>query len=327
MPSAVLIANPSASQFTGGMYRRVTQVLARSFDLDTEWPVSARETERIAEASARKGVDAVFAMGGDGVAHHVANGLAGTSTALGLVPAGTTNVLARILGISQKPIKAVEAASQWEPQPTRMGRVAAETPLGTIERFAAFSIGIGFDADVVEMAETRPFAKVRFGSLHFASTAIGRLLSNWRSEHPNLRMTCDGDRFDAVAALTQIHDPYTYFGRFPLRLLPDPPGGIATMAADDLGVARAAEILSRAAVGLRPRTSIGVRVWSCYRELTVEAEPRTPFQADGELLGYASHIVITPVEDAILVLRPQTDSTPPPDDEVGAEDASGWDPA
>ena len=38
-------------------------------------------------------------MGGDGVAHHVGNALVGTDTALGLIPVGTTNVLARILGI------------------------------------------------------------------------------------------------------------------------------------------------------------------------------------------------------------------------------------
>ena len=328
MPTAVLIANPSASQFTGGTYRRVIQILGEFFELTSEWPVSARDTEVVAEAAADRGTDVVFAMGGDGVAHHVANGIVGTDTALGLIPVGTTNVLARILGVPLKPFRAAAAAIEWEPLPTRMARVDAETPLGDIERYATFSIGIGFDADVVEMADSRPFAKVRFGSVHYATTAVTRLLSSWRAEHPNLRMTCDGDRFDALAALTQVHDPYTYFGKLPLRLTKDPPDGIATLAADDLGVPRAAEIFTRAALGLSHRTSIGLKLWTDYRRLTVEAEPRTPFQADGELLGYASHIAIEPVEDAVAVLRPQSDDPLSEDDglESGADvalDAAG----
>ena len=307
MPSAVLIANPSASQFTGGIFRQITATLRNAYDLRTEWPISPHETEVTTRAAARDGVDVVFAMGGDGVAHHVANALVGSETALGLIPVGTTNVLSRILGIAQKPTRAAEDSIIYEPQPTRTARVDAETPLGDITRHAIFSLGIGFDADVVEMAETRPFAKSRFGGVHYARTAVTRLISSWRAEHPNLRMTCDGDRFDAVAALTQVHDPYTYFGRLPLRLTNETPEGIATLAANDLGVPRAAEIFSRAAVGMRHREATGIRFWSNYERLTIEAEPRAPFQADGELLGYASHIEVTPDEDGLYVLRPSED--------------------
>ena len=280
MPTAVLIANPSASQFTGGVFRQIKATLGNAYDLRTEWPISPHETEVTTRAAARDGVDVVFAMGGDGVAHHVANALVGTESALGIIPVGTTNVLSRILGIAQKPTRAAEDAITYAPLATRTVQVDAETPLGDITRYAIFSLGIGFDADVVEMAETRPFAKTRFGGVHYARTAVTRLISSWRSEHPNLRMTCDGDRFDAIAALTQVHDPYTYFGRIPLRLTPDPPEGVATLAANDLGVSRAAEIFSRAAVGLRHREATGIRLWTDYERLTVEAEPRAPFQAD-----------------------------------------------
>ena len=307
MPTAILIANPSASQFTGGVFRDITTTLSRTFDLTTEWPISPHETETVARRAADVGVDVVFAMGGDGVAHHVANALVHSDTALGIIPVGTTNVLARILGIPLKAQRAASNAIGFEPVPTRMVRIDATTPVGAVTRYAAFALGIGFDADVVESAETRPFSKSRFGSVHYASTAIGRLLSSWRSEHPNLRMTCDGERFDALAALTQVHDPYTYFGKLPLRLTAEPPTGIATLAANDLGVTRATEIFSRAAVGLSHRDATGIQLWTNYRRLDVEADPRTPFQADGELLGYASHLAVTPADDALLVLRPQLD--------------------
>ena len=304
MPTALLMANPSASQFTGGVYRQVVSILKTRFDLTTSWPVSALETLRETAAGAESGIDVVFAMGGDGVAHHVANGLVGTDAALGLIPAGTTNVLARILGVPRKPRAAAAAAADYQALPTRMVRVVAETDFGEITRYATFSLGVGFDADVVEIAESRPFAKSRFGSVHYASTAVTRLLTSWRSEVPTLRVECDADRFDAVVALTQVHDPYTYFGALPLHLTPDPPEGVATLAADDLGVRRATEIFSRAILGRKHRDATGVKLWTDYENLIIDADPKTPFQADGELLGMASRLDITPVENAMKVLRP-----------------------
>jgi diacylglycerol kinase family enzyme len=305
MPTALLMANPSASQFTGGIYRQVVSILKTRFDLSTSWPVSALDTGRETRAGADDGIDVVFAMGGDGVAHHVANGLVGSDTALGLIPAGTTNVLARILGVPRKPRLAATAAADYQAIPTRMVRVIADTSFGTITRYATFSLGIGFDADVVEVAEARPFAKSRFGSVHYASTAITRLLTNWRSEMPTLRMECDGDRFDAVVALTQVHEPYTYFGAVPLHLTADRPTGVATLAADDLGVGRATEIFARAVLGRKHRSATGTKLWTDYESLSIDADPKTQFQADGELLGTASRLEITPVENAMKVLRPE----------------------
>lgn len=307
MRTALLMANPSASQFTGGVYRQVVSILKKHFDLSTSWPVSALETGRETAAGAESGIDVVFAMGGDGVAHHVANGLVGTNTALGLIPAGTTNVLARVLDVPTKPKAAAKAAANYEALPTRMVQVVADTNYGEITRYATFSLGIGFDADVVEIAESRPFAKSRFGSVHYASTAITRLLTSWRSEIPTLRVACDGDRFDAVVALTQVHDPYTYFGAVPLHLTPNPPEGVATLAANDLGVRRATEIFSRAVLGRKHRDATGVKLWTDYANLIIDAEPKTPFQADGELLGMASRLDITPVEGALKVLRPESE--------------------
>ena len=304
MATALLIANPSASQFTGGLYREVVNILKDGFDLTTEWPISARETGIATHRAVESGIDAVFAMGGDGVTHHVANALEGSNAALGLIPAGTTNVLARILGIPKKPRAAAQAATEYSPVPTDMVRVEADTAFGHITRFATFSLGIGFDADVVSVAETRPFAKSRFGGVHYATTAVTRLLTNWRTEYPNLRIDCDGDRFDAVVALTQVHNPYTYFGKVPLHLAPDPPEGIATLAANSLSVVRATEIFGRAVLRRRHREATGIRLWSGYDLLALDAEPAAPFQADGELLGDASRLEVFPAPDAVLVLRP-----------------------
>jgi len=300
------MSNPSASQFTGGLFREVVTELSKSFDLTTEWPTSPLDTARASLKASDGGVDVVFAMGGDGVAHHVANSLVGTDTALGLIPAGTTNVLARILDVPLKPLSAAKEATAFEALPTRVVRVEAETDAGPKTRYAAFSLGVGFDADVVSIAESRPYAKLRFGGIHYARTAVGRLLTTWRTRKPHLRLTCDGDRFDGVLALTQVHNPYTYFGKVPLHLTQERFDGVATLAAGSLGVIRSSEILARAALGRKHRDATGIRLWTEYETLTIEAEPVAPFHADGELIGMAHRLEITPCEDALLILRPQT---------------------
>ena len=58
----------------------------------TEYAGHARE---LAEEAAREGIDIVVAVGGDGTVNEVGSGLAGTTTALGILPCGSGNGLAR----------------------------------------------------------------------------------------------------------------------------------------------------------------------------------------------------------------------------------------
>ena len=60
----------------------------------------------------------VIGYGGDGTLNEVATGIAGTDTALGVLPGGSTNVFARTLGLPNDPLEAVE-----------IPRHAASTPL------------------------------------------------------------------------------------------------------------------------------------------------------------------------------------------------------
>jgi|AMFO01.1.fsa_nt_gi Sphingosine kinase and enzymes related to eukaryotic diacylglycerol kinase len=311
MRSLLLVANPSASGFSGARFREVVATLSTRFAVTAEWPATPDATRRQAAAAAASGYAVVAAMGGDGVVHHVANGLAGTGTALGIVPAGTTNVLGRVLGLPADSRRAAAALATLPAVPTPMLRVTGEGPDGPYAEFATFAVGIGFDADVVEVAERRPHAKLRLGGLHYARTAVTTLLGRWRKRLPDLRVVCDGDRMDAVAVLAQVHGPYTYFGRVPLYITPERRGGIAAFAAADLEVHRAAEILSRAVLRRRQPERLDVRVWQGFRELQVDADPPAPVEADGELLGRAGRLVIRPVREALLVLRDPAAQVPP----------------
>ena len=50
-----------------------------------------------------RGADVIFAWGGDGLAQRCVDTLAGTDTALAIVPAGTANLLASNLGVRRDP--------------------------------------------------------------------------------------------------------------------------------------------------------------------------------------------------------------------------------
>ena len=102
------ILNPRA----GVTARRALAALERGH---SAWDsIELRETTHpghacdLAREAAEAGADVVLAVGGDGTANEAAQGLLHTRTALGLVPVGSGNGLARALGIPLSPARAVE---------------------------------------------------------------------------------------------------------------------------------------------------------------------------------------------------------------------------
>lgn len=303
MRRLLLLANPSASGFTGALFRDVVVTLSESFDVVAEWPRGPEETREHAAAASANGYAVVAAMGGDGVVHHAANGVAGTTAALAIIPAGTTNVAARIFGLPKRPARAAEAIAALPAVPTRLARIESIGDGTTTVEYATFAVGVGFDADVVERADRRPHSKLRFGGFHYAESATSALLRDWRGRPANLRVDVEGDRIDGIAVLAQVHHPYTYFGRVPLHITREPVDGLAAVVAEDLKVRRAAEIFGRAVLRRPMSQRTGARVFESFERLVIDAEPPTPYQADGEHLGLSSHVEITPANGAILVVR------------------------
>jgi len=305
MRRLLLLANPSASGFTGALFRDVVRILERDFQVDAEWPHGAQATRRRAAEAAGEGYHVVAAMGGDGVAHHVANGLAYTAASLGIIPAGTTNVLARIFRLHGEPKRAAAAMASLPALPTRMAALEAETASGTMTELATFAVGAGFDADVVALAEERPQSKIWLGGAHYAQSALSKLVLDWRNRPPNLSVTANGERADGVAAMVQVHYPYTFLGPIPLQITTGPVDGLAAICVANLEVHRSAEIFLRAMFRRPMAERLDAAVWHGFGELVVDAEPPTPFQADGELLGVADRLVVTDAPEALLALRPR----------------------
>ncbi|MDQ4491020.1 diacylglycerol kinase family protein [Sinomonas sp. ASV486] len=107
-----------------------------------------------AVAADLSGPDAVVVVGGDGAVNLVANVLAGTGVPLGVVPAGTGNDVARLLGVPLDSVagavSAVLAALDGAPRLLDLGRI--DWPDGQRHYVAVASAG--FDARVNERANT-----------------------------------------------------------------------------------------------------------------------------------------------------------------------------
>lgn len=305
MQRALLVANPSASGFTGARYRAVSAALGRSYDLETVWPESPDGSRKAAAAASQSGLHAVFAMGGDGVVHHVASGLIGTDTALGIIPAGTTNVLARLLALPSRPDAAAEAIAGQEAISLPTARIEWESADGLQRRHALFSLGLGFDADVVDKAERRPYAKLRFGSVHYARTTIGTVLGDYRGRPPTISIGADGNRSDAVAVMVQIHHAYTYLGRVPLRL-GSTDDGLVALSCSELTMRRGVRIFGGAVLRGRA-TATGCELYEGVHRLEGLADPPVLAQADGEQLGRIGEFAISYEPDALTVLVPTQD--------------------
>ncbi len=305
MRRLLLIANPVASSFTGALHREVVAALRDHFDVTAAWPAGAAETRQMAGDAAVDGFEVVVAMGGDGVVHHVANGIAGTEAALGIIPAGTTNVVARIFGFPSRPEKVAPLLGSAGVRTMPLAHLATHSAGGARSEHAVFAAGIGYDAEMVQIAEQRPTSKYYFGSVHYARSAARALLSDFRSRPANLHVHCDDDQVHAVSVMVQVHDPYTYFGKMPLRLSPRPGRGLTVMAIETLRLRRALQILARSTTRRTLEPVPGVRVWYNPAKIVIEADPITRFQADGELLGATDWLEVTPVLDGLKVLSPQ----------------------
>ncbi len=304
MDRIVVVANPSASQFTGGAHRAVMSALRRGATVETVWPESAADAETKAAQAVESGARIVAAMGGDGMVHHVAQGLIDSGAALGIIPVGTTNVIARLLGIPSKPARAARLLIDPATGSRTLGTARMTLMRGSVEttHHAVFACGFGLDAAVVLEADKDPYRKYRFGSLHYARTALGVVLKDFPGRRPHVRIEESGSQWLAIAALFQFRQVYTYFGQMPLRVSPELPDPMTLLTISRLRRRRVPRIvttlLRKGDLGAIPEMSVVPHV----KRVEIEAAPPVAAQADGESLGMVDAGVVEWAPGSLQVL-------------------------
>jgi diacylglycerol kinase (ATP) len=141
----------------------------------------------------------VLVAGGDGTLHLAVGALVGSETALGIVPTGTGNDLARALGISRAPLAAAKHALAGAPRRIDVGVVNDRPYLGVA--------AIGFDGEVLRFIETR-LRRLR-GPWVYPYAAVRALI---RFEPPRLHLEYDGGSFEGSAFLAAVANSSTFGG-------------------------------------------------------------------------------------------------------------------
>ena len=122
-----------------------------------------------ATAAARQavadGLELVIAVGGDGTINEVVNGLVGSRVQLGILPAGTENVLAKERHV---PTALEKAAAYLKEAPARQADV-----IRAGQRHYLCFAGVGFDALVVD--KVQPDAKARLGAMAYVMTGFEQM--------------------------------------------------------------------------------------------------------------------------------------------------------
>ncbi len=138
----VLIINPIAGTLSkrgleGWLLPKLSDM---GYSVDVRYTTGPGDATRIAAEAASQGAYGVLACGGDGTVNEVASGLIGSRTALGILPAGSGNGLARHIGIPIDISRSLKVIAEDNVQPCDYGEVNGH-PF-----FCTF--GVGFDAAV-----------------------------------------------------------------------------------------------------------------------------------------------------------------------------------
>lgn len=292
---ARLIFNPTATTTNTGVRDALAGLLADELELSVVGTRERLHAADLARQAVADDVDAVFVLGGDGTANEVLQGLAGTDVALGLLPGGGTNVLARALGL---PRHAATAAS------IQLERLHAghdqRLGLGEVNgRLFGFQAGVGLDAGIVQRVEDHPGMKRVLGQLAFI--LLG--LREWATSADRRDPACVVEEVHAAAGTvtpwTNDDDPrmlvtvanlapYTYLGPRPFRLIPDAGPGTAldVLMAAPLPTVRVLGAVMRAFVDASHVHEPGFDAVHDVDRVTVRMHRAVPLMVDGDLVDH-----------------------------------------
>jgi diacylglycerol kinase (ATP) len=179
MPRKIkLILNPMANrgnayQIANGLRPIVTEYGNADWT-GTVYPTHATE---LAKQAALDGYDLVVALGGDGTAHEVANGLmqvpAEKRPLFGVVPVGTGNDFAYAMGMSPKADHALTQIFNGEARPVDVGILTDERGR---KEYWVNTLGVGFDTVVTINSHKLPFLH---GFMMYFTAVLQTILLNF----------------------------------------------------------------------------------------------------------------------------------------------------
>jgi len=246
-----------------------------------------------ASTAVRDGVDALVAFGGDGTVHVAVQVVAGTSTPLGIVPAGTGNDFADAVGVPADPFAAADAIVTGEIR--EVDAVRATAGDGT-ERWWSTILCAGFDSAVNERANRMRWPR---GPRRYDVAILTEL---FRLAPREFTLDLDGERWTGPAVLVAVGNSPSYGGG--MRMCPgaDPADGL-------LDVTIVGPVSRTTLIRVKPRLYDGTHVdhpqvtTRRAGAVTLAAEGTVAY-ADGEPLA-ALPVSMVCVPGALRILVPR----------------------
>lgn len=203
MTAVPIILNPTAG---GGRLLRCRAELdraARAQGVDLRWIATEHpgHAEALARHEADRGVGLVLAFGGDGTYNEVARGLVGSPSALGVLPGGTTSVLAYELGIPRPAPRALASLLSGTDRAMRPGRT---------DRGDLFLLMLSSGPDALVLTRVDARLKRLGGRVGVALTAAREMLR----AGPMPRVRCHWDGGSLAAGWVVVGRSRSYAGPF-----------------------------------------------------------------------------------------------------------------
>lgn len=190
-PLAAVVVNPSNLNDVAQVRSQITSVCRELGWIEPLWLETSVEDPGGGQAKAAlaAGADVVLACGGDGTVRQVAQVLAGSGTALGLLPTGTANLLARNLAIPRDDTAcATRIALSGDSRPIDVGWITLDNRAE--EQVFLVMAGMGFDAAIMVGAHHQ--AKSRLGSLAYFIAGVRAGVRALSSQRLRIVLAVDG---------------------------------------------------------------------------------------------------------------------------------------
>jgi diacylglycerol kinase (ATP) len=274
--SAVIIANPTSGNF---IHHSHTYAETLAFLKKQGWQVelwltaSAGDAQQLARRAVEKGISVVIAAGGDGTINEIIQGLAGSETALGVLPMGTMNVWAREVGIPLDEAKAREVLAHGQTRHVDLGLVNG--------RYFLLMVGIGFDGEVTQAVEQKPLKRLGVVGYILAALWFGTGYLGF----PVTLHIDDAGPIRSRALQIIIGNTQLYAGAFKFTWLARCDDGLLDLCVVYKRGLFGRLIVLRDFVLRRDQRRLWVR-YSTFKEAVIETQNPVAIQVDGEAAGH-----------------------------------------
>lgn len=304
---ALLIVNPGAS----GAGPRVREVLVGALGSAVKLDVATSNRRghaiELAHQAALDGLDLVVALGGDGTVNEVVNGLlsdgpAAVRPTLAVVPAGSTNVFARVLGLPRDPVEATaEILAAIRADRSRL------IGLGRLdERWFTCCAGIGFDAEIVRRVERRRRHGDRASGPGYVRAALAQAATAKVRRDAPLTLTRPGA--DPVTGLyagfLANAAPWSFLGARPVNLCPRASfdTGVDLLGLTRLGLGTLRSLQQALTTDAGPRGR-GILSWHDESDFMLAGDRPLAVQVDGEYIGERESVHVQAIPRALRVIN------------------------